>query len=85
MTLDAVLAAGITIWPEPAVESSPDPALDETRLGWSVRFAFGASFLVDDTFIVFVSLGYGASTSHGDEVTATHDAMLLSTGLRVRF
>ena len=36
-------------------------------------------------FTIFLGLGYGATTTYGDDLSATVDNMLVNLGSRVRF
>lgn len=81
-TVDVTLALGLTLWPENDSEDKLDPEIGGTRVGWSLRAAFGLTYPFKKRFAFFGNLGYMASTSYGNGISATHDTMLLSLGIR---
>ena len=81
LTLDGVLGVGPTVWMAQDGLKTKDGGDD--RLGWSLRFAFGASWQFNDA--VFGSLGYYTTTTYGDDLTAELAAVPLSVGLRSVF
>ena len=83
--LYALLAVGMTIWTENDSEVALSPALTDTRLGWSLRAAFGAVYSIGNRWSLFIDAGYGAFSSGGSELWITHDTMLLTAGPRLTF
>jgi hypothetical protein len=80
--IDLLAAGGMTIWPENDNEMALSSALTDTRLGWSVRFAGGTSFLINESSSLYLQFGYGAFSSGGNDIWVTHDSMLLGLGYR---
>jgi hypothetical protein len=83
LTLDGVLGVGPTVWmAQDGLETANG---GDDRLGWSLRFAFGASWQFNDAVAAFGSLGYYTTTTYGDDLTAELAAIPLSVGLRSVF
>jgi hypothetical protein len=83
LTLDAMLGLGPTIWTEQT--GVPEARGGGVRLGWSLRFAFGAGWQFNDSVAAFGSLGYYTSTTYGEDLTANIASVPLSVGLRSVF
>lgn len=80
-----VAATGLAIWPEDDAEPELDPRLRFTRVGWSLRVTGGVEYALDTTFTLFVAVGYAATSTYDDALSATIDNMLVSVGSRARF
>lgn len=80
-----VAATGLAIWPEDDAEPDLDLRLRATRLGWSLRVSGGVEYALDPTWTLFVALGYSATSTYDDALSATIDNMLVSVGSRARF
>lgn len=80
VTFDGLLAAGPTIWTGQDKWSE-----DGTRIGWSLRFAFGGSYGFNESVGAFADLGYLTSTSYGDDVELSLSSVLMTVGLRSGF
>ena len=83
LTLDGVLGVGPAVWM--AQDGLKTANGGDDRLGWSLRFAFGASWQFNDAVAAFGSLGYYTTTTYGDDLTAELAAIPLSVGLRSVF
>ena len=83
LTLDGVLGVGPSVWMAQEGVKTRDGA--DSRVGWSLRFAFGASWQFNDAVAAFGSLGYYTTTTYGDDLTAELAAVPLSVGLRSVF
>ena len=81
-TFDAMLGIGPSIWTS---DDSNDGAGGDTRFGWSLRFGFGGSYLLNDQIAVFGQLGYYTTTSYGDDVEINVNTIPVGVGLRSRF
>jgi len=83
LTVDGVLGVGPTVWM--AQDGLKTANGGDDRVGWSLRFAFGASWQFNDAVAAFGSLGYYTTTTYGDDLTAEIAAVPLSVGLRSVF
>lgn len=84
VTFDGMFALGAALWT--ADEDAPkDTPFDSLRVGWALRFNFGGSYQFNDSVAAFGSVGYFTTTSFGDDLTATYDAIPVNLGLRGGF
>ena len=80
VTFDGLIGIGPSIWM--ANKKAGD---DETRIGWSLRFAFGGGYEINDGVHAFANLGYYTTTAYPDENTVNMSFLPLSLGLRGEF
>jgi hypothetical protein len=80
-----IAAGGLAVWPGDDGEPELHPALLQTRVGWSMRITGGCEYALDPRVTIFLGLGYSATTTYGDALSATVDNMLVGVGSRVRF
>lgn len=84
VTFDGTLGVGPSIWTARGDAQRGDVA-NETRFGWSLRFAFGGSYAINKAVSVYGNLGYYTSQTFGDDLTAEMDTIPLAVGLRGNF
>ena len=81
--LEVLAEAGFTLWPTNDSENQLNAALEDMRLGWSLRAGVGLSHRLSEKLGYVVDLGYFASTSYGNDLSATVDGLLISFGPRL--
>jgi hypothetical protein len=84
VTFDGMFALGAALWTADADFTGEHP-LASLRVGWALRFNFGGSYQFNDSVAAFGSVGYFTTTSYGDDLSATYDAIPLNLGLRGGF
>lgn len=80
-----IAAVGFAIWPEDDTEPELHVALRATRLGVSLRISGGCEYAIDGTFSIFLGLGYAATSTYDETLSAWIDSMVLSLGSSARF
>ena len=80
VTFDGLIGAGPSLW-----MGNKKAGDDETRFGWSLRFAFGGGYEINDGVFAFANLGYYTSTVYPEDTTQTLSFLPLSVGLRGEF
>ncbi|MBU0552765.1 outer membrane beta-barrel protein [Myxococcota bacterium] len=83
VTADAMIGIGPTFWT--TQEGGDSGGMNDWRMGWSLRFGFGASYAINKGVAAFTQLGYYTSTSFGDDLEANLNTVPLSVGLRSTF
>lgn len=83
VTFDSMLAVGASILTEADDRDAKDAG--NVRMGWSLRFGFGVSAVLNDAVSTFMSMGYYTSSSYGDALEYELRLIPLSAGLRANF
>jgi hypothetical protein len=84
VTFDSFLSIGPSWWTEDQDSGEGVPGL-ENRFGWGLRFGFGGSYRLNAHARLYAHMGYMTTTSYGDQVTLTADAIPISIGLRATY
>ena len=80
---DSMLAIGASILTEADDRDAKDAG--SVRMGWSLRFGFGVSAVLNEAVSTFMSMGYYTSSSYGDALEYELKLVPLSAGLRANF
>ncbi len=80
---DSMLAVGASILTEADDRDAKDAG--SVRMGWSLRFGFGVSAVLNEAVSTFMSMGYYTSSSYGDALEYELKLVPLSAGLRANF
>lgn len=85
ITVDIIVAGGVTIWPGSEDTAYIDSTFFDTRVGWDARAALGMDFIINPKISIVLDIGYIANSSVSDDIWITHDMMLVGLGPKIRF